>query len=169
MGINDLKARLADVPGIDGLTMQTVMGRQVFGIGGKLIGVDLNASEAEIDNAIRVGVASPDIATIIPPVTMNLAPEAPKGSPAMTATMTAPAPGSFAASLRAMMDEARAGVAQARADGLSKVTDAVGKLAEAKAATTHVSEVMAKTIADEADAVMAELGQISNSLGGENL
>jgi len=76
--------------------------------------------------------------------------------------MTAPAPGSFAASIRAMMDEARAGVAQARAEGLAKVGEAVTKLNEAKAATAQVAHSMAKTIADEADAVMSELGQISN-------
>ena len=79
-----------------------------------------------------------------------------------TIPMTAPAPGSFAASIRAMMDEARAGVAQARAEGLAKVGEAVTKLNEAKAATAQVAHSMAKTIADEADAVMSELGQISN-------
>lgn len=78
--------------------------------------------------------------------------------------MTA-APGSFAANLRSIMDEARAGVAQAREEGLGKVKDAVGKLGEARAAVTHVSTSMAKTIEDEAAAVMAELGQISNDLG----
>ncbi len=80
-------------------------------------------------------------------------------------TMTAPAPGSFAASLKAMMDEARAGVAQARADGLATVQTAVGKLADAKTATLHVAGTMAKTIEDEASSVLAELGQISNDLG----
>jgi hypothetical protein len=77
-------------------------------------------------------------------------------------SMTTPAPGSFAASIRAMMEEARAGIAQARADGLSKVGEAVTKLNEAKTATAQVAGSMAKTIADEADAVMSELGQISN-------
>lgn len=82
--------------------------------------------------------------------------------------MSAPAPGSFAASIRAMMDEARAGVAKAREDGIAKVGEAVGKLNEAKVATVNVAGSMAKTIEDEAAAVMSELGQISNSLGGEN-
>jgi hypothetical protein len=77
-------------------------------------------------------------------------------------SMTAPAPGSFAASLRAMMEEARAGIAQARSDGLAKVGEAVQKLNDAKLQTQQVTGSMAKTIADEADAVLAELGQISN-------
>lgn len=79
----------------------------------------------------------------------------------------AAAPGSFASKLKAMMDTARAGVEQAREEGLSKVTEAVSKLDEAKAATVHVTGTMAKTIADEADAVMSELGLISNDLTGE--
>jgi hypothetical protein len=73
-----------------------------------------------------------------------------------------PAPGGFAASIRAMMDEARADLAKAREDGVSKVKEAVGKLTEAKAAVVQVSGSIAKTIEDEAASVMAEIGQISN-------
>jgi hypothetical protein len=73
-----------------------------------------------------------------------------------------PASGSFAASIRAIMDDARADIEQARADGLSKVREAVGKLTEAKAAIVQVTNSMAKTIEDEAASVTAELGQISN-------
>lgn len=82
--------------------------------------------------------------------------------------MSAPVSGSFAASLKAMMDEARAGLEQARSDGKARVSEAVGKFAEAKTATVSVAGNIAKTIEDEAASVMAELGQISNSLGGEN-
>ena len=78
--------------------------------------------------------------------------------------MTTPAPGSFAASIRAMMDEARAGVAQARTDGLAKVGQAVGKLSEAKVSIAKVSASMATTIEEEAASVLSELGQISNDL-----
>lgn len=78
---------------------------------------------------------------------------------------TTPAPGSFAADIRAMMDEARAGVAQARADGRAKVGEAVQKLHQAKTATAHVADKMAGMIHDEASDVLAELGQISNDLG----
>lgn len=78
--------------------------------------------------------------------------------------MTTPAPGSFAASIRTMMDEARAGVAKAREDGLAKVGEAVSTLNGAKVAIAKVSDQMASTIADEAASVMSELGQISNDL-----
>ena len=78
------------------------------------------------------------------------------------APATTPSPGGFVASIRAMMDEARAGLTQARTDGLAKVGDAVSKLVEAKVAVTQVSASMARTIEDEAASVLAELGQISN-------
>lgn len=78
--------------------------------------------------------------------------------------MSNPNPGGFAARIRSMMDEARAGVAQARADGLAKVGDAVGKMTEAKAATIKVTDNMVRTIEDEAASLLSELGQISNDL-----
>jgi hypothetical protein len=149
MSIADLRNRMQDIPGIDWLTMQLAGGRQVFTIGDGHVATGAFASDDEIETAIRNAVRLPTVPLI--------ATEA--------ITMTTPAPGSFAASIRAMMDEARHGVAQARADGLAKVTEAVGKLTEAKTATAHVAASMAKTIEDEAASVLAELGQISNDLG----
>lgn len=164
MGIDQLKAALADVPGIDSLTMTTIGGRACYSFAGKIAAVDPNADDAEIQRAIRTASGSPEIASIIPTASVQAvnakpAPGAPK--------LTAPATGSFAAKLKAMMADARAGVEQARNDGLSKVTDAVSKLEEAKAATLHVTGTMAKTIEDEAASVMSELGLISNDLTGE--
>ena len=147
MSIAELRSRMADVPGIDGLSMQLLGGRQCFSWGsGMLVAVDPLASDQEIETAIRNASRLPSVSMI----------------PDKEPVMTAPALGSFAASIRAMMDEARAGVAQARADGLAKVSEAVGKLAEAKTATAQVAASMAKTIEDEAASVLAELGQISN-------
>jgi hypothetical protein len=172
LSIAELKQRLADVPGIEGLTMQIAMGRQIFGLNGKLIGVDAGASDAEVERVIRAAIASDAVAEIIPPASPSAAllppliPEQP--AKPKEVRMSSPAPGSFAASIRAMMDEARSGVAKAREEGLAKVSDAVSKLGEAKAATEHVAASMAKTIHDEADAVMAELGLISNDLHGES-
>lgn len=168
MNIHDLKIRMADVPGIETLTMTLIGGRQVFGFDGLIAAVDPEASDQDIEAAIRATAdlakfgrapAEKQTATLLP--TINL-------EPRKAETMTAPKPGSFAASIRAMMDEARQGVAQARADGLAKVGEAVGQLNEAKVAIGHVAGQMAATIESEAADVLAELGQISNSLGGEN-
>jgi hypothetical protein len=77
---------------------------------------------------------------------------------------TTPSPGGFAAQIRSMMDAARAGVEQARTNGLAKVGDAVGKLKEAEAATVKVTDSMVQTMEDEAASLLSELGQISNDL-----
>lgn len=159
MSINDLKDRLRDIPGIEGLTMTLIAGRQQFCFNGMIAATDPLATDQEIEDAIRsaaqlAAFGRPSQSTPLP--TVNLTEPKP---------MTAPSPGSFAASIRAMMDEARAGVAQARTDGLAKVGEAVGKLNDAKVATTKVAGTMAQTIEDEAASVLSELGQISNDLG----
>lgn len=165
-GLDALKARLSDVPGIETLTLARVGGRDCYGFDGLIAGVDPSSSEDQVVDAIRKAsrlrqsnVTSSD--ATLPPQPI------PPMIPLKDGFMSTPAPGGFAASLRAMMDDARAGVAKARADGLAQVKDAVGKLDEAKAATAHVAGQMAKTIQAEADAVMAELGQISNNLTGD--
>lgn len=181
LSINDLKARWHDVPGIQSLSLQRIAGRDTYSFGGKIVAVDPRASLDEIESAIRAAASSPAIAqmpagTPVIPANAEQAAEAtpvPSASllPSLTIqspkvqAMTNPAPGSFAASLKAMMDDARAGVEQARKDGLATVQTAVGKLNEAKTATAHVAGTMAKTIEDEAASVMSELGQISNDLG----
>lgn len=166
--LETLKARLADVPGVETLTLQLLAGRQSYGLAGKLISVDATATEAEAEAAIRaalgpiaqmpIGTPAGSSASLLPAVALQ---------PKETKPMATPASGSFAASLKALMDEARAGVAKAREDGHARVKDAIGKLNEAKAATEQVTSSMAKTIEDEAASVMSELGQISNDLTGE--
>lgn len=151
MSVHELKQALRAVPGVESLTLgYAPNGNELVTIAGRTIEVSPGTS----NEAIALEFAG----TPLPPPV----PYAPQGKPMTT---TAPAPGSFAASIRALMDDARAGVAQARADGLAKVGEAVGKLGDAKAAVTHVAGTMAKTIEDEAADVLAELGQISNDLG----
>lgn len=157
MSAHDLKQALRDVPGVETLTMGYAQGGNLLvTIAGRTVEVSPTASNAEIAHAFREAVNTPNVATPLPPVNFST----------RTKTMSTPAPGSFAASLKAMMDEARAGIAQARFDGAAKVSDAVSKLNEAKTATLHVAGSIAATIEDEAADVMRELGQISNDLGG---
>jgi len=171
MSIEEIKQRLRDVPGIENLTMRLEGGNQVFSLGGPFAPVSVTATAEEIDAAIRalsVQAASPGVPLGVVKSIMNaqsatLAPVNFAPPPA-----AAPAPMSFAASLRAIMDNARADLERARQVGTAKVTDAASKLAEAQAATLHVTGTIAKTIEDEAAAVMAELGTISNAFGGEN-
>lgn len=156
MSVQDMKQALRDVPGVEGLTMAyTFDGNALLTIGGRTVEASPAMSSDEIAAAFSATVTPlpPAIAYAATPTTR------------IETMTTKPAPGSFAAGIRAMMDEARQGVAQARADGLSKVGEAVGKLNDAKVATTHVAGKMASVIEDEAADVMAELGQISNDLG----
>jgi hypothetical protein len=160
MSIADLKMRLADVPGIESLTMTEIGGRKVFGFNGMIAAVDPMATDQEIDTAIRNAADLVKFGRSSRLPTVSLIPEPRKAEP-----MNAPKPGSFAAGLKAMMNEAREGVAQAQRDGIAMVGEAVGKLNDAKTATVHVAGKMASAIEGEAADVMAELGQISNDLG----
>lgn len=157
MSVHELKQALREVPGVEGLTLAYAPnGYELVTIAGRTVEVSPSTS----NEAIRAEFLAPVTSTPIPPM-------APINQPQGKPMTTTPAPGSFAAGIRAMMDEARAGVAKARADGLATVGAAVGKLNEAKDATAHVAGSMAASIESEAADVMAELGQISNSLGGE--
>lgn len=80
-------------------------------------------------------------------------------------TTPEPKPGSFAAELRAMLQEGLAGVEKAKEDGRAQVREAVGELSKAASASAKVSGSMAQTIKDQAATIMSDLGQISNDLG----
>lgn len=192
-----MKIRLADWPEMATATTVLKGNKQIISIGGREVTVGPWASDLEIEVALRLAFHRPKVttmpetengngateplqteATAIATVPVDQSAEASASTPLpprpTLATVAASparrpvAPGSFVAGLRAMMDEATAGIAQAQADGHAKVKDAVDKLAGAKEATLRVSGNIAQTIGDQADDIMAELGQISNSLGGEN-
>jgi hypothetical protein len=168
MSVHELKQALRDVSGAESLTLgYAPNGDELVTIAGRTVTVRPGASNAEIALAFREPATStPNVSvTPLPPI-VAYAPAPTIPPQTRTKSMSTPNPGSFAAGIRAMMDEARAGVAKARADGLAKVGDAVGKLNDAKVATAHVAGAMAQTIENEAADVMAELGQISNDLGG---
>lgn len=173
-----LKAKLAsEIPGILAATSHLEGGKQVVRINGETAIVSPFASDNEVEAGIRLALnipkqeaalAEPDQAqaetahvTELPPPAILAEPEAaPAARPA-----PAQRPGGFAASLKALMDDARAGVAQARADGTAQVQSAVAELHQAKAAVTHVTGKMAQTIKDEVADIRGELSQISNDLG----
>lgn len=144
--------------------MTLIGGRQAFGFNGLIAAVDPNASSDEIENAIR---STSQLASLgrSPAEKQNAATPLPTVNLTEPKTMTAPAPGSFAASLKAMMDEAKNGLAHAQSAGRARVKEAVGKFADATVATGKVSETIATQIEDAASSTLADLGQISNDLG----
>lgn len=160
-----IKAALADIPGIGTLTQATVGGRMVLGFGVSpasfTVGIDPASTADQIIAKLRQvyaarGESAPQPA---PAAQMEQPPLQPK---AITVSVTTP--GGFAASLKALVDEARAGLAQVRADGTAQVQGAVNRLHDAKDATKKVTGNMVKMIEDETASVLAELGQISNDL-----
>jgi hypothetical protein len=170
-----LKAKLAtEIPGILAATSHLEGGRQVVRINGASAIVGPFASDNEVEAAIRLALNIPKQEVVVSepdqteptevshvtalPAAVSLTEASPRPRPA-------PARGGFAASLRAIMDDARAGLAQAREAGIAQVHDAVGELHSAKHAVIHVTGKMAQTIKDEASDIRAELGQISNDLG----
>jgi hypothetical protein len=160
MSVHELKQALRDVPGAESLTLgYAPNGDELVTIAGRTVSVRPGASNAEIALAFREPATSTPNVTVTPLPPIAYAP-----APTRTITMSTPTKGSFAAGLKAMMDEARAGIQQARADGVAKVGEAVGKLNDAKVATTKVAANIVSTIESEAADVMAELGQISNDL-----
>jgi hypothetical protein len=164
MSVHEMRQALRSIPGADGLTIAyAANGDELMTIAGRTVAVRPGASVAEIELAFREPAMNTPNITVTP--LPAVAYEAQPIDSTRITTMTNPVPGGFAAGIRAMMDEARAGVAQARADGLAKVGEAVQALNEAKTATAHVADKMAGAIHSEAADVMAELGQISNDLG----
>jgi hypothetical protein len=139
-----------------GLRTRVIGSHQFVTLGDKTVMVSQMATDEEIAAALHLGGTTQPATPLPPAPTIQQAPVAPVSKPSP--------PGSFAASLRAMMDEARASLEQARSDGTTQVKKAVEKLAMAKESVGKVSGQIAKTISDEADDVMAELGQISNDL-----
>lgn len=136
-----------------GLRTRIIGSDKFVTLGDKTVMVSQMATDDEIAAALHLEQTTGSVsATPLPPAPTITAPKKPVPS------------GSFAASLRAMMDEARASLEQARNDGTTQVKNAVEKLTVAKQAVGKVSGQIAKTISDEADDVMAELGQISNDL-----
>ena len=164
-----LKNKLVGVPGIGALTQTNIGGRMTFSFNGLVVGTDPSRTDDEIATAILDAadaqqankIASATAATAAVPASSSLNPPP---LPTQAKTMSTPAPGSFAASLKAMMDEAKSGLAQAQSAGRARVQEAVGKFADATVATGKVSESMAQQIEDAASSALADLGQISNEI-----
>jgi hypothetical protein len=150
-----IKAKLPDIAGIEQLAITIVGDRAVAAFNGLTTSVAHNASEDQIIAAIRNAASLRASMLRAPNET------APELSPQPLPTK-GPAMNSFAASLKAVLDEAKANVARAQVEGVAKVKEAAGRLNDAAAQTARVADTMAGQIHDQADAVLAELGQISN-------
>jgi hypothetical protein len=152
-----VKAKLPDVEGIEQLAFTLVGDRLVAAFNGRATSIAHNGNEDQMILAIRNAAALPPNADDGEPLQLNPQPLPVKGQ-----TMASPAPGGFAADIKAILDNAKLRVLQAQNVGRAKVNDAANRLGEAAVQVERVTDGMAAQINDQADSVLAELGQISN-------
>jgi hypothetical protein len=151
LGRNDIEVRFGD-------------GKQYVTMDDKTVELSASASPAEVAQALDLSkppVPAPSPA-LIPQVQILTPMTSAQAAAPAKPVKTVPAPGSFAASIRAIVNEARDGLQQARSDCVAQVREAVGELQAVTAQTKQVGSSMVKSIKDETAAALAELGQISN-------
>ena len=157
MSIHDLKTRMADVAGINTLTMSLEAGRIVLRWDGYLAAVDASASDAEIEAAVRNAIKLPPL-SLIPekPAAMAASPSF-NGVSSMSSS-----PASAGASVKALMEDhvrMMGDIHQAQLRILESslarqretVAGAVGKFAE--------------KIDGQTEDFLAIMGQFANDLG----
>lgn len=163
MSVNDLRARMRDVPGIEGLTMRAEGGKQLFTVNGVSAAVGPFASTEEIEAAIRNATGWPSIemsATVLAgggmdaPVTMT-ASQLPTVNITEPKPMTAPSPtgfqpGEISSLFKSLRARKEAMIADIQANGAEVV------------AVLEAGEAMSKGLKADADAMKAEFGQLTN-------
>lgn len=147
--VEELKARLSDVPGIQNLTMQSLAGMDRYCFDGLIVSVPPLASQSEIETAIRN-------AARLPAVTMPTVQPMPKPQTtgkAMSVTGALYAGGS----LKDQLASIKAKIAQ----GQGKMSAAIEKMNQAAEAHNQLAD----TVSSEADSLLADIGQFTNSMG----
>lgn len=145
MSIADLKARLADIPDIEGLTMELQGGRIVLRWGAHVASADAAASDAEIESAMRAALALPPLAAI----------------PARQTPTASPHPADVAGSIRDMMESHTRLLGEIHATNLARLQTALDR--QRVAAASAVGAVSDKVDA-QTDDFLAMIGQYTNAL-----
>lgn len=154
-----IKAKLRDVRGIETLAFTEVGDRLVIAFDGLTTSIAHNGNEDQAIAAIRNAASLQPLNPVATPAAPQLDPQPlPMKGPAMAS----PAPGGFAADLKAILDDAKLRVAQSTNNARAKVSDAANRLVDVAGQVDRVGDTMAQQINDQADSVLAELGQISN-------
>ena len=146
MSIDDLKHLMADIPGIENLTMRLEGGKQVFSLGGPFVAVDPVATPADIETAIRGLPQKPSATSAsLPIVKLN------EVNQAMTApSPTGYKPGSISSIFKDLREQQSALVAEIQA-----TANEAGPVLEA-------GRQLSKGMKADLDAMRAELGQLTN-------
>ncbi len=156
MSIADLKARMADVPGIETLTMGFEAGRIVLRWGAYAASVDAAASDQDIETAVRDAIK-------LPPVTMI--PDKPALGAAAVQTTVKPmsVTGASAAgqSLRELMEDNRRQLADLTAAHMDTMRAGFAKQLQGVQALGRLAD----KVHSEGDDFLALIGQYTNDLG----
>lgn len=156
MSIDELKQRLANVPGIENLTMRQEGSNFVFSLGGPFVSVPIDAPEADVDAAIR---ALPPAPIVPPTVTLTGAAPLLAASPAVPAAPTAAHPASAVMSVQDMMTSHMATMSKIHQTQLAILQTALDR--QANTVATAVGTVSTK-IESQTDDFLAMMAQFSN-------
>jgi hypothetical protein len=166
--LHAIKARLADIAGIDQLSVAIVGGRMVFGIDGRTIGLDPFSGDTEIETAIRLALSAPATAAPAAPAQietpMPAAPTAPVAAAAPakeTAPVSVTGTGNVGQRLKQMMADHRAKVAKLLDDSIANVQSGMDK----EIAGIQAVSKLGDKIHASGDDILSDVGQFSNDLG----
>jgi hypothetical protein len=157
MSIHDLKIRMADVAGIETLTMGLEAGQILLRWDGYSATVDAAASGAEIEAAIRNAIKLP---------TLSLIPDKPAAIPAAlpsngVSTMST-SPASAGASVKQLMEDHTRMMGEIHQAQLRILETSLARQRETVA---QVVGKVAQKIEGQTDDFLAIMGQFSNDLG----
>jgi hypothetical protein len=157
MSIHDLKTRMADVAGIETLTMSLEAGRIVLRWDSYSAAVDASASDAECEAAVRNAIK-------LPP--MSLIPDKPAAIPvaakAYGAATMSTNPASAGASVKQMMEEHTRMMGEIQQAQLRILESTLARQRESVAGAVGK---IAQQIDGQTDEFLSALGQFSNDLG----
>ena len=157
MSIHDLKTRMADVAGIESLSMALEAGRIMLRWDGCSAMVDAAASDAEIEAAIRNAIKVPSVSLIPDKPEAVLAPAPSKGSSTMSTN-----PAGAGASVKALMEDHVRMMGEIQAAQIEILRSTLAQ--QRNSVTAAVGSVAAK-IAAQTDEFNAIMGQFTNDLG----
>lgn len=157
LSVADLKLRLADVPGVETLSMALEAGKIVLRWGAYSAAVDAAASDAEIEAAVRNAVKLPPVDLIPDPPAPAAVPAEPSGSSSMSVN---PAD-TMSALDRVMSDHVRQ-MADIHAAQI-KILEA--SLARQRDTVANGVGAMAQKIDSQTDDFAAMMARYTNSVG----
>ena len=157
MSVADLKLRLADVPGIEGLSMGLEAGKIMLRWGSHSAAVDAAASDADIETAIRNAIKLPPV-DLIPD---RPAPAPVSAQPSGSSSMSVTGASAAGQSLREMMEEHRKTLADLTGAHMDKMREGFAKQLQG----VNALGKLADKVQAEGDEFLALIGQDTNDLG----